>query len=153
MISRDKRSPIIYSNTNQKFPRKKFVSTGHMKFLVKDKFNWLLHQYHTILNECIWNTQGEWAWKFSSDIAKSEYFYTVDAILTVLLYEYFSHHTMFLLCDNQHMSNDKIFWDKLFCIPPWWLFLCIKVKINLHFKFSGFPWQHATLTVIYGNIL
>ena len=21
----------------------------------------------------------------------------------------FSHHTMFLLCDNQHMSNDKIF--------------------------------------------
>ena len=30
---------VLYSNTNQKFPRQKSVSTGHMKFLVKGKFN------------------------------------------------------------------------------------------------------------------
>ena len=29
----------VYSNTNQKFSRQKFVPTGHMKYLVKDKFN------------------------------------------------------------------------------------------------------------------
>ena len=66
-----------------------------------------------------YSSQGEWSWKFSSDIAKNEYFYTVDAILTVLLYEYFFTPQNVTVVWQSAYVKWQIFFETLFYIPPW----------------------------------
>ena len=64
----------------------------------------------------------------------------------------FSHHTMFLLCDNQHMSNGKNFLRQIVLHPTMTLISMYKGQSECILSFLGFhdSMQHLQL---HGNIL